>query len=79
MRVVSEMSHPECRISVFSWNGKYLVKFEQDLLEQTYKIKELDVNGDADIKQMLSEEFIAEVLERFAQMRQSLYKAMDTL
>lgn len=79
MRVVSEISHPQCRISIFAWNGKYLIKFEQDLLEQTYKVSEFDVTGDADLKTMLSETFISSVLQRFDQMRESLHTALDTV
>ena len=43
MRTLGEIKHPEMKISLFSWNGKYLVKFEQGFCEQTYKFEHLEV------------------------------------
>ena len=78
MKIVAQVPHPACAITVYAWNGKYLVKFEQDLLEQTYKLREMDTTGEADVHALVADEvFIAEVMERFAQMRASLYGVMD--
>lgn len=74
MRTVAEIPHNECRISIFLWNQKYLVKLEQEGLEQTYKINEFDVMGDEDVKKMISEEFIRSALKRFNDMRRDLAK-----
>ena len=47
-------------------NMKYIVKFEQGALEQTYKVSEADLlEGVNSIFQLLDEEFIATVVERF--------------
>ena len=43
MRIIAEMPHPDCKISIFSMNGKFLIKLEQGGLEQTYKLAEADV------------------------------------
>ncbi|SFC55198.1 hypothetical protein SAMN05421780_106226 [Flexibacter flexilis DSM 6793] len=77
MRVVEEIVRPESKITIFSWNGKFIIKFEQDVLEQTYKVSELDLTSEADVKTILSEAFIATVEQRFAQMRKDFYTAMD--
>lgn len=69
MRVVAELPHPVMKITVFSWNEKYHIKFEAGTFEQTYKVKQLDVTGLDDIKKMVSEPFCNKVLERFVQMR----------
>ena len=70
MRVVAELPRPDCKITVFSMNMKYLIKIEKGTYEQTYKLSELDfpegVNG---IFKVLDEEFMATVLDRFNQMR----------
>lgn len=80
MRLVTEALRPECKISVFSWNSKYLIKFEQGLLEQTYKISELDVSGDGAVKKLLTDEvFIGQLLKRFEDMRLSLGEACAKL
>jgi hypothetical protein len=53
-------------------NQKYIIKFEQGTLEQSYKLSELDLSGGGanEIFQMLDEEFIATVVARFSIMRQ---------
>ncbi len=77
MRVVAEIPHPDFKITVFSWNGKYLLKLERGMFEQTYKISEMDVSGDEEIKNMLTEDFIKAVGDIFLQMRRALGDAMD--
>jgi hypothetical protein len=71
MRVIAELPHPECKITIFSMNQKYIVKFEQGTFEQSYKLAELDLSGGGvnDVFEILDEEFIETVIERFKQMR----------
>lgn len=71
MRVIAELPHPECKISIFSMNQKYIIKFEQGTFEQSYKLSELDLSGGGvnNIFEILDEEFIATVIERFKMMR----------
>ncbi len=74
MRTIAEIHHPKCRITIFLWNQKYLVKFEQEGLEQTYKINQFDVAGEDELKKMISEEFIESAVKRFENMREDLNK-----
>lgn len=71
MRVIAELPHPECKISIFAMNQKYIVKFEQGTFEQSYKLAELDLSGGGvnDVFEILDEEFIASVIDRFKVMR----------
>ncbi|MCD0490165.1 hypothetical protein LPB86_18130 [Pedobacter sp. MC2016-14] len=71
MRVIAELPHPKCKITLFNMNQKYIIKFEQGTLEQSYKLSELDLSGGGanEIFQMLDEEFIETVVARFALMR----------
>ncbi|MDY0907354.1 hypothetical protein [Pedobacter sp. CFBP9032] len=71
MRVIAELPHPECKITIFSMNQKYIVKFEQGTFEQSYKLAELDLSGGGvnDVFEILDEAFIATVIERFKVMR----------
>jgi len=71
MRVIAELPHPECKISIFAMNQKYIVKFEQGTFEQSYKLEELDLSGGGvnDVFEILDEEFIASVIDRFKVMR----------
>jgi len=71
MRVIAELAHPDCKISIFSMNQKYIVKFEKGTFEQSYKLSELDLSGGGvnDVFAIIDEEFIATVMERFKSMR----------
>ncbi len=80
MRVIAEIAQPEFKVTILSWNQKYLVKFEQGLLEQTYKVSELDLRGEADARKLACDPvMVAEVLERFKAMRATLSSALDRL
>ncbi|MCE7994590.1 MAG: hypothetical protein HEP71_21605 [Roseivirga sp.] len=75
MRVVKEIPHSGCKITIFSWNQKYLIKLESGPFEQTFKISELDVL-EQELEEILNEHFINEAIKRFADMGHSLKNAM---
>lgn len=78
MRILAELPHPECKISIFSMNQKFIIKFEQGTLEQSYKIAETDIVGGVNgVFELLDEAFIAEVLSHFSIMRKSFIVAFD--
>jgi len=79
MRVVGEIAHPECKITIFHWNNRYLLKLEAGLLEQTFKVSEYDINSEEDLKKILNEEFINRALERFQEMYVSLRASMEAI
>lgn len=76
MRVVKEFIRPECKVTIFQWNGKYLIKLEKGLIEQTFKVPELDLTSEADLDTILNEEFMQKAEVRFTEMMQALQKAM---
>jgi len=54
-------------------NQKFIVKFEQGTLEQSYKLAEADVVGGVNgVFEMLDEEFIQQVIGLFAEMRKAI-------
>ncbi len=77
MRTIAEIHHPKCRITIFLWNQKYLVKFEQEGLEQTFKISQFDIAGEEELKKMINEEFIESAVKRFDEMRKELNKLVS--
>ncbi|MFZ4263251.1 hypothetical protein ACFRAE_14520 [Sphingobacterium sp. HJSM2_6] len=78
MRVLAELPHPDCKITLFGMNQKYIIKIEQGTLEQSYKLAEADVIGGVNgVFEMLDEEFINEVLQLFESMRKSIIKTYD--
>lgn len=79
MRVVKELVREEVRISIFSWNNKYLLKFELGPLEQTFKLSEMDLLEEADLEQFLTGEFFKKVLERFEEMGKTFREQLENL
>ena len=76
MRVVAELPRPDCKITIFSMNMKYIVKFEQGLLEQTYKLAEINLtDGVNSVFEILDEEFIQTVVGRFKLMNENFEAA----
>jgi hypothetical protein len=79
VRVVGEIPHPSCKITVLAWNNRYLLKLEQGLLEQTYKINEYDLAGEQDLYAIVDETFVQEALSLFELMRTNLQRSLDRL
>jgi hypothetical protein len=69
MRVVADIPNEHVKITLHSYNGKYILKLEKANLEQIYKIEETEVNGDDGAIALLDEEFIEAVVNRFQDMR----------
>jgi hypothetical protein len=76
MRLVKEILNKPCKITIYAWNNRYLIKLEEGLLEQTFKINETDLTSEADLYQIIDENFIQQALLRFDEMRHSLNEAM---
>ncbi len=79
MRVVGEIPHPTCKITIFHWNNKYLVKLELGPFEQTFKIDEFELSSEADLKRIVNQDFIQQAMARFADMSRSLSEATDEI
>lgn len=71
MRIIAELPHPDFKITLFNMNQKYIVKFEQGQLEQSYKLSELDLTGGGanEVFEIIDDEFLVTVTERFKLMR----------
>jgi len=60
-------------------NQKYIIKFEQGTLEQSYKLSELDLSGGGvnEIFQIIDDAFISSVIGRFKLMRTDFAQAYN--
>ena len=76
MRVVKEYLDKPCKVTVFSWNGKYIIKLEEGPFEQTYKVSEFDIIEE-EIDDILNDNFLKEAMLRFKEMGGSLRSAMN--
>ena len=79
MRVVNEFTKNGIKISLFSWNNKYLLKFEQGMIEQTFKISEMDIVEENDLAIFYSDDFLANVQKRFDEMHQLLRSQLENI
>jgi hypothetical protein len=63
MRVVKEVTLGEIRVSIFSWNSKYIFKYELGPME-------------SELAGFLEGEFLEEVQQRFKEMGESLLRRL---
>ena len=76
MRVVKEVTLGEIRVSIFSWNSKYIFKYELGPMEQTFKVSETDILEESELEGFLEGEFLEEVQLRFKEMGESLLRKL---
>ncbi len=74
MRVVKEVTRGDIRVSIFSWNSKYIFKYELGPMEQTFKVSETDILEETELDGFLEGEFLEEVNQRFKEMGASLLR-----
>ena len=79
MRVVKEIPSETYNLTIYSWNNKFLIKFEQGGLEQTYKINETEILMESDWETLLNDLFIQKVLDRFDEMRKDFRDAVKLI
>lgn len=77
MHFIKLIENPNYQISLFQWNSKYIVKFEWEQLEQTYKIPEYEVTSIESIEKLLDLDFLEKVKQRFVDMQQQWFVLFD--
>ena len=77
MRIVREIQGKPCKVTVFSWNEKYLIKLEFGPFEQTFKVSMMDYLEE-ELVEILSDKFISEAMDRFQTMGESLRTAINS-
>ena len=78
MRVIAELPHEVCKITIFAMNQKFIIKLEKGVYEQSYKVSEIDLTDGLDgVFKILDDEFMQTVAERFKQMRSDFSAAFN--
>lgn len=72
MRVIKEFRDPRMKISIFSFNEKWIVKTEAGLCEQTFKFPQDEWTLEQVSARCEDETFKQKVTERFQQMHTDL-------
>lgn len=72
MKQLQQFSEGSLTITLFWWNQKFILKFEQNQLEQTYKISELEYSEKEVLELAQNKNFLEKVRKRFEQMYKDL-------
>ena len=73
MRIVKELNVETFKVTVYFWNNKYILKYENGWHEITYKISQLDINSESDVDVFLSDpEIIQKIKESFDKVNETL-------
>jgi hypothetical protein len=79
MRILNELEFGSCKVTLMTWNNRYIIKLEHGLLEQTFKISQFDVEQESQLLQLLSDRFIQQAMVRFGDMEKALSEALLSL
>ena len=74
MRVLKSYVIKDININIFEFNLKYLIKFEFQDMEQTYKVDVLEVSSVDDIIGKIDSSYIDKIKENFKVMKGQLLK-----
>lgn len=82
MRIVADIPHPRMKITCFHHDLKYSIKFEKNLLEQIYKLRELSTAHDIkDVLAALNADQLARIestLDQMAQIRSDVLQEVES-
>lgn len=77
MRYLKDFPHPQYKIGIYQWNGKYIIKFEAGgMYEQTYKVDETEITSLEELESALDEAFIQTISRRFEEMHNDLQNSL---
>ncbi|WP_448527989.1 hypothetical protein [Raineya sp.] len=77
MKQLKQFSEGSLAITLFWWNQKFILKFEQNQLEQTYKVSELEYSEAEVLELAQNQEFLGCVKKRFEQMYSDLQTYLE--
>lgn len=79
MRIIGEIPHSQCKITLYQWNNRYLIKLEKDRLEQTFKVDQFELTSEKELNALIDDNFVQKALDRFNDMEQSIAGALQKL
>lgn len=78
MRIIGYIEHPTLKISIFKLSGRFAVKFESGLYEQTYKFRESEYMTGVDaVRQLVDAELLTFVEQEMQKMHQQAMAALS--
>jgi len=74
MRLIKTLFIEDIKITIFDFDLKYVIKFENYRLEQTFKLDKLEFNGLDDLERKINSDIIKSIKNRFSDMKSDLKK-----
>ena len=68
MRIVSNLFKDDIKISIFDYDLKYVIKFEFNRLEQTYKVDKFEYRNLSELEKKINNHFLKNIKKRFHKM-----------
>lgn len=69
MRILGYIPHPTLKITIFHYENRFSLKFENAMYEQTFKIRPAEgLNNEEDIRNMVNTAFLELIEARFVAM-----------
>ncbi len=73
MRILGYIPHPTLKITIFHYENRFSLKFENALYEQTFKIRPIEgLSNEDEIRKMVNHEFLEQIESRFISMHQQM-------
>jgi len=72
MRLIKTLFIEDIKITIFDFDLKYVIKFENYHLEQTFKLDKLEFSGLDDLERKINSDIIKSIKNRFLDMSKDL-------
>ena len=74
MRLIKTLFIEDIKVTIFDFDLKYVIKFENYRLEQTYKLDKLEFSELDDLERKINSDIIKSIKNRFSDMTSDLKK-----
>ena len=74
MRLIKTLFIEDIKITIFDFDLKYVIKFEKNRLEQTFKLDKLEFSKLDDLERKINSDIIKSIKNRFSDMTSDLKK-----
>jgi hypothetical protein len=74
MRLIKTLFIEDIKITIFDFDLKYVIKFEKNRLEQTFKLDKLEFSELDDLERKINSDIIKSIKNRFSNMTSDLKK-----
>lgn len=76
MRYIKDITSNRFKIGLYQWNNKYIIKIENGMYEQTYKIDQYEVENEEEIEKCMDSTFLDAVAHTFDSMQQQFQSSL---